>query len=299
MKLLIVGSMGFIGSHAIKYFSTFNGFECWGCDIIEATNLSNYYNLNTVPIEEIIKTNDYQICINCSGAANVPYSFSNPFIDFSLNTLNVVKILEAIRLYSPNIKFINMSSAAVYGNPQKLPIHENSRLQPVSPYGWHKLYSEFICSEYNNYFGIGACSLRIFSAYGPGLRKQILWDLFNKSKIDSPIILFGKGDETRDFINIFDIMQAIEVIIRVNLFDNRIFNVANGIGIRIKDLAQEYLTQLGYKSNFGFSGEERVGDPLNWCADINSLSEYGFLPKVNYKEGIKEYITWLKDEQLL
>jgi len=76
-------------------------------------------------------------------------------------------VLEAIRKHSPSCKFISISSAAVYGNPEVLPVSESSKVKPLSPYGWHKHYTEMICGEFYTYFKIPTCSVRIFSAYGP------------------------------------------------------------------------------------------------------------------------------------
>ena len=91
------------------------------------------------------------------------------------------KILVAIRDRNSSCKFINFSSAAVYGNPKFLPITENSVCKPLFPYGFHKLQSELLLTEYYNFFGLKTCSLRVFSAYGPLLKKQLFWDLYQKA----------------------------------------------------------------------------------------------------------------------
>jgi len=109
--------------------------------------------------------------LNASGAASVPFSFDDPLIDYQLNVINVMKMLEAIRIESPETAFINISSAAVYGTPSQLPVSEDADVDPISPYGWHKRHSELLCSEYANLYGLKTCSMRVFSAYGPGLRK--------------------------------------------------------------------------------------------------------------------------------
>ena len=177
MKILVVGSKGFIGSHCVDYFSQNN--EVWGCDVVLDYNIPNYISIDSVDSDflEVFQSNKFDVCINCSGAANVPFSLEKPFNDFKLNALNVIKLLEAIRIHSPECKFITMSSAAVYGNPESLPIVENQKKEPVSPYGFHKVISELVCKEYSKFWNIKTCCLRVFSAYGPRLKKQLLWDL--------------------------------------------------------------------------------------------------------------------------
>ena len=113
--------------------------------LIDATNSG---------FEEVFKSERFDYCVNCSGAASVPDSIKNPIRDFELNTHNVFKQLESIRKYNSSCKYINLSSAAVYGNPIKLPISENQKLAPISPYGIHKKMAEEICMEFYTHFDI-------------------------------------------------------------------------------------------------------------------------------------------------
>jgi dTDP-glucose 4,6-dehydratase/UDP-glucose 4-epimerase len=192
-----------------------------------------------------------------------------------------------------------MSSAAVYGNPEKLPISESFACRPLSPYGKHKLFAEEICAEYYEYFGIKTCSLRIFSAYGPGLRKQILWDIYQKSLQADTISLFGTGKETRDFVYINDIVDAIDKVVLAGNFNAGIYNVGSGREITIRELTEIFLEEVDYRGKLIFSGNERMGDPINWQADISLVRTLEYEPKYSIKAGIKQYIQWLKEEKLL
>ena len=134
------------------------------------------------------KPSKYDLCINCSGAASVPDSLKNPLRDYYLNTVNVFKILEAIRKFQPDCKFINLSSAAVYGNP-------NIYLLKKMPYQIRFLPMEFINFRLNKSVKSFMISIifrhahyRIFSVYGIGLKKQLFWDLYNKAKTGIPFI---------------------------------------------------------------------------------------------------------------
>ena len=150
-KILIIGSKGFIGSHARSYFSTQPNIECWACDVAVDYTDEKYFivDASNADFNELLEAEPFDYCLNCSGAASVPDSFKHPLRDFSLNTYNVAKILEAIRRHAPNCRFINLSSAAVYGNSISLPITESSAGQPVSPYGQHKLMAETLCQQYH------------------------------------------------------------------------------------------------------------------------------------------------------
>lgn len=301
MKVLIIGSKGFIGNHAFNYFSARPGIDCWGCDVVTDYTRTNYFLLDSTnsDFNEIFSNTAFDVCINCSGAASVPDSFRSPFRDLTLNTYNVAKMLEAIRKHSGHCKFINLSSAAVYGNPMRLPVNEKDACRPVSPYGTHKLFAEQLCREYSDHFQLKTASLRIFSAYGPGLKKQLLWDIFQKSKVQKTIELLGTGNETRDFIYVYDIIKAIEVVMEKGLFNASVYNVAGGVEVSVKQIAENLLYELGFKGEIRFSGTVRAGDPVNWVADISSLTNLEFYPTVDIKAGIKKYVSWLKAENLV
>jgi dTDP-glucose 4,6-dehydratase/UDP-glucose 4-epimerase len=295
MKIIIIGSKGFIGSHCVKYFS--QKADVWGCDVIPDYNNKKYFTVDSTndDFSEIFQTQNFDICINCSGAASVPDSLIHIQRDFQLNVVNVFKILDAIKRFLPSCKFLNLSSAAVYGNPVALPIKENHPLSPVSPYGFHKKQAEEICLEFFQVFGLKTCSLRIFSAYGEGLKKQIFWDLSQKIKNPSEIVLFGKGDETRDFVHIVDLVKQIELIIENAEFKGEFINSANGEQIKIMDLANLFVGKANWAGKILFNNITKEGDPLNWMADISMLKGFGYKQEIFIENGIENYLKWAKE----
>lgn len=294
-KVLIIGSKGFIGTHAYKYFSNSPGYVSWGCDVVVEYVDDHYFliDASNSDFNEIFDTVSFDICINCSGAASVPDSLIHPFRDFTLNVFTVGKILEAMRKHSPACKFINLSSAAVYGNPQVLPVTTKSEIQPVSPYGFHKLYSEHLCKEYHSFFSLQTLSLRVFSVYGPGLKKQLFWDWYQKSLNNQAVDIYGTGSESRDFIYIDDLLQVISLAIQRGTFNGAAVNVANGNEVYIRDAAAFYLGYLNKK--YVFKGEVKKGDPLNWVADITDITGWGYKNEIMLEEGLKRYIEWVKE----
>jgi UDP-glucose 4-epimerase len=295
MKILIIGSSGFIGSHCVDYFKS-KDLEVWQADVNESL-VDNFYKINRQNSDYSIlfKENRFDVCINASGSAHVGFSFENPSKDFELNVVNVQKILVAIRDYNPECKFINFSSAAVYGNPQFLPITENSVCKPFSPYGFHKLQSELLLTEYHNFFGLSTCSLRVFSAYGPRLKKQLFWDLYQKALQNDVVSLFGTGNETRDFIYIDDLLQIIDLVIQHSTFQGSIYNVASNLETTVAEAAQVFLKEFSAEKEVVFNGEIKIGDPNNWLADMEILKKYGFKPQFNLHLGLKKYAEWLKE----
>ncbi len=296
-KILIIGSKGFIGQNLKKHFEK-NGYLVWCADVVvDYANTGNYFVIDATNSDyrEVFEKENYDICINCAGAASVPDSLLHPHRDYSLNAINVFKLLDSIRLTQPNCKFINLSSAAVYGNPGELPIRESHLATPVSPYGYHKFMSEQICKEFYQFFGIATCSLRIFSAYGEGLRKQLFWDLYQKAKTRTSITLFGSGLESRDFIYIDDLVQAIRVLATQGDFKGQAINVANGEEVFIKDCVATFYSLFDYGVPYHFSGQQREGDPNNWVADISILTKLGYKREFSLMAGLTKYYQWIKE----
>jgi len=297
-KLLVLGSEGFIGSHIVKYFYSI-GWNVVGCDLSDLSCLPYKYfkiSLLSNDIDEIFQNDQYDFCINAAGSGNVSYSVNFPLSDFEANTLSVVRLLDSLRKYSPNCKYLHISSAAVYGNPNELPIKESSSLRPVSPYGWHKLMSELACNEYSELYKLKTAIIRPFSVYGPGLKKQLFWDLYLKAKSGSRIELFGTGEETRDFIFISDLVNAVALIVSQSAFSANVFNVAGGSSTKIKTAAETFLDNSATAHEVVFTGNSKTGDPKNWKADVSSLISIGFSPKTTLNEGLAITYQWLESQ---
>lgn len=297
MKVLIIGSEGFIGSHLIDFFSL-KEFEVIGVDLLEQSRLPiSYYQLNMQndTLSDVLKQHSFDYCINAAGNGDVNLSVSNPEHDFKSNTFFTFQILEGLRLYNPNCKFLYISSAAVYGNPEKLPISETDSVKPISPYGWHKLLSENICKEYFELYNIQTAVVRPFSVYGPGLKKQIFWDIFNKSSNQNETLeLWGGGQEARDFIYINDLVVAIDLILSLPNLKAEIYNIASGEMTLIHDVANLLLKNLEINKSVVFNGLVHKGNPIQWKANISKLNNLGFVPNMNIEKGVFNLAAWLK-----
>ncbi|WPO45829.1 NAD-dependent epimerase/dehydratase family protein [Pseudomonas sp. S1Bt23] len=296
MKHLILGSTGFIGAALFKSMR-FSGLDVVGADVRDSTEMPfiGFDALNP-DFESLVREAKPDVVINCTGAASVPDSFIAPLHDYTLNTIRIVQMLDAIRLCAPTAKFVHFSSAAVYGNPDVSPVAETCRVKPLSPYGWHKYQAENICREYYEMFGVETISLRVFSAFGPGLKKQIFWDIYNKALRSKTLELFGTGYETRDFIYVDDVAKAVMCLIDKGCFDGRAVNVASGIASTIRYAAASLLSSLGLQKTIEFSGSERLGDPLNWQADIQYLSSLGYTPGFTLEQGLEKVAAWMHEQ---
>ena len=293
MKVIIIGSKGFIGHNLLYYFQV-KGYEVWGADVVvDYVNSERYFliDASNSDYNSVFQASTYDLCINCSGAASVPDSLKNPLRDYYLNTVNVFKILEAIKKFQPDCRFINLSSAAVYGNPKHLPVKEDTRPDPLSPYGIHKLQAEQICKEFYDFYKIQTCSLRIFSVYGTGLKKQLFWDLYNKAKTGISFNLFGTGNESRDFIYVLDLVKAIELVCEFSSFKAEVINIANGEEIMIKDAVSIFFSFIGHDirySSFLVKQEKEIR-LIGWLISAN-LIHVVTRPSVDIKTWSEEIL---------
>lgn len=299
----MTGSSGFIGQYIVKELKT-HEWSVIGLDRheIESSQFRSFLDRHVVlqlpsdSLGTLLEHHKPDYIIHAASTSNVQISLKDPYFDFRGSVNILFHLLEMIRRYSPRSKLIYISSAAVYGNPEHLPVSEDEPLKPLSPYGYHKMLCEKIVREFFEIYGIPGCSVRIFSAFGNGLKRQVLWDLCKKAREQPAIELYGTGRETRDFIHASDIARGIRLIAERSDFQNNVYNMSSGVETSISSLAYLVLKYLGIEKSVVFSGSARKGDPTRWRGDISRLSSLGFTPKVGIKEGVKEYVNWANSE---
>ncbi len=304
-KILITGVTGFIGKHVARHFKALN-WEVIGIGTSSPENapealLIDYHHL-VLPHQnfiEILKEHQPDLLVHCAGRSSVPFSMKAPEQDYQHGPSLTFFILEQMRLHSKNTKFVFLSSAAVYGNPENNPIEETHPLSPISPYGYHKWQSEIICKEFFEVYKIPTTILRVFSAYGAGLRRQVIWDICFKITFVEHFMLHGTGTESRDFIHALDIAQAIECITNKSPFEGDTYNIASGQETSIKNLANNLVTALGSSKKITFNQSSPKGMPINWKADITKLLNLGFNPTLPISKGLDSFANWfLADHSL-
>ncbi|MEP0870512.1 NAD-dependent epimerase/dehydratase family protein [Trichocoleus desertorum AS-A10] len=301
-SVLITGVAGFIGRYVSRYFAQ-QGWTVIGTDNAPPenaplANLKTYQPLHlpNESLKELIQKYQPQVLIHCAGRASVGLSVTDPVADFHGNTVLTFEVLNTLRLYALDCKFIFLSSAAVYGNPESLPVSESQLLAPLSPYGFHKLQGEQLCLEFNKIYGLPTTSVRIFSAYGPGLRRQVMWDICYKATIRKSVCLQGTGQESRDFIHALDIAKALMLIALWAPMQGESYNLATGREVTILELSSLLLEALEYNDSSQFDGIVPIGNPLNWQADISKLQALSFVPSVQLEQGVKIFANWCRAE---
>jgi UDP-glucose 4-epimerase len=298
--VIITGVAGFLGRHAARHFAQL-GWRVIGVDDVPPENaptLARFARLR-LPAPELaplLAEEKPHACIHCAGRASVPLSMQDPAGDFRDNAVMTFELLEALRRHAPSCRFILLSSAAVYGNPPTLPVSEDAPVAPLSPYGWHKRQAETLCEEFSTVFGLPTIVARIFSAYGPGLRRQVVWDICERVLTTGRLELRGTGAESRDFIHAADVAHALAVLAERAPARGEIFNLATGRETTIAELARLVCGSLGSATEAVFDGAATAGQPINWRADSGRMTALGFAPRISLEEGVRGVAAWARAE---
>lgn len=299
--VLITGVAGFLGRYVARHFAR-QGWRVVGFDEVPPENVQiadvEYVRaqLPGSALGETLKALTPDACVHCAGRASVGLSMDQPAADYYGNTLLVFELLEALRRHAPRCRFLLLSSAAIYGNPASLPVTEQHAVQPLSPYGYHKRQAELLCEEFSRIYSLPTACARIFSAYGPGLRRQVVWDICEKILTTGRLALRGTGTESRDFIHAADIAQALHLLATKAPCEGDVYNLASGREMTIAELAATLLRALGSQIQPTFDGHATPGDPLHWRADITKISELGFAPATPLEQGLHTVATWCAAE---
>ena len=298
-KVLITGAYGFIGRNVARYFAEAGwivngiGHGTWTREQWRHWGISEWHTADITANALLTYGGSPDIIVHCAGSGTVGFSMTHPYQDYQRTVETTAVTLEFIRLHVPEARLVYPSSVAVYGLNEKMPIEESSPLVPVSPYGVHKKISEAICCSYAHHFGLPITILRLFSVYGTGLRKQLLWDACMKIQQDENIF-FGSGMETRDWLHVSDAAALLFESGSHASAECTIINGGSGQGVPVREVLNELFTCFGRNDVPQFSGVSRSGDPMNYIADVNKLHSWNWQSKISLQEGIREYADWFK-----
>jgi UDP-glucose 4-epimerase len=280
MTVLVTGHNGFLGRYIMTAVGERSGRVMGvGRPTTEIPSTS---------FDQLLAEVKPSVVIHCAGPASVPSSFADPHADHA----GSVSVLEAVLDRVGDAKLLLVSSAAVYGQPETLPVTEHATPAPISPYGIHRLEGEDLARCRAEHLAVA----RVFSAYGEGLRRQVLWDVASQALDGRSIELDGTGAESRDFIHARDVAAALAVIVDKAPFDGETFNVGTGSETTIARLASLITKELEAPPA-RFTGVLRIGDPARWQADITRLRQLGFAPSVSIEDGARAYARWVRERE--
>ena len=309
-RYLVTGGAGFIGSHLCRALIS-RGDKVVILDSLDSGRLSNIEDIfQTGEVEFVQDTilNEERVVSLCkdidgifhlAALVSVQRSIDDPRLNHQINVDGVFNILEASRV-SNVPKVVLASSAALYGSSAP-PHKESFPVDPLSPYAIGKYSSEIYSSVYTQLYGVDTVCLRFFNVYGPNQDPSSPYSGVISKFLDAvvngePCTIFGDGEQTRDFVYVLDVVQAL--ICSMDMDVHGVFNVGTGVSSSINTLARDIIEIAGKEVNIVYR-EAREGEVRHSCADISrARAEIGFHPTYSLQKGLTEtYLWWTKDQE--
>ena len=309
-KILITGGAGFIGSNLAKELHQTN--DIFIVDDLSMGSKENIQNLSNVTfyhenvlnqefIEELLVKENFDYIFHLAAVASVADSIERPIETHAVNFTSTLNIIECLRqMKNRQLKrLVFASSAAVYGDEKTLPKEEFSVIKPLTPYAIDKFASEKYVLAYNNLYGVPTSAVRFFNVFGPNQNPaspysgviSIIVDRFDKKLKgeESNFTLFGDGMQSRDFIYVKDVVQALEKVAYSTDSLGNVYNVGNGIETTLNELIEKVSNILDEVITINKEGE-RDGDIKQSFANIEQLKSLGFSANYSVEEGLREYL---------
>jgi UDP-N-acetylglucosamine/UDP-N-acetylgalactosamine 4-epimerase len=306
-KILVTGGAGFIGSHIVDRL-LHKGLRVRVFDNLstgERKNLAQHQNKESFQfIEGDIRNIDsvkkaiegVDAVIHEAALVSVTRSMEDPLLSNEINVKGTVNLLKA-SLDAHIKRFILASSCAVYGDTETQPNHENLEPKPLSPYAADKLASETYAKVFHDVYGLETVSLRYFNVYGPrqkgGPYSGVISIIINSFLKNKPPTIYGDGTQTRDFVNVKDVVEANIKALTKPKAAGEVFNISTGEATTINKLA-ETIQQLMDKPDLKpVHAEPRPGDITHSHGDITKAKvELEYKPRIPLEKGLNELIKW-------
>lgn len=313
--VLVTGGAGFIGSnlvdllmereHAVIVLDNLSSgkvenLERW----MEDPRFKFIQGDVTRPLSEVLTPEKLRsippikTIFHLAARVDVTSSFEDPRADLMTNYMGTMNVLDHSLKHDVK-KVVFSSSAAVYGDTTELPVTEGSIKEPLSPYGLHKLMSENLMEIYRKQWGLSTVSLRFFNVYGPRQDPSnpysgVISKFISSAISDEPLIIFGDGEQTRDFIYVGDIAQAMYLAASSRICGS--FNAGTGRETSINELASNTKKASNSKSQI-VKMPARKGEILRSCAEVSSLKDaVDFEAEKGLQEGLRRTIDHIRRE---
>ncbi len=284
--ILITGAAGFIGSRIADHFRQAGHRVC-----VDAAPGAARSTLTAGALAALADGQAPDAIIHAAGSGTVGAVAADPATHLAGNLAALLAVLEYARALAPSTRVVLLSSAAVYGSAPARPQREDDARPPLSLYGLSKAQCEQVLGHYAAHYGIRTTAIRLFSVYGPGLRKQLLWDAMNKFAAGRRDF-FGTGQEMRDWVHVDDVGRFMRCLLaRAPAAPFEVFNCGGQPATTAQVLAR--LAELAGAGAPVFNGQGRPGDPACMLADCARAAQaLGWQAQVPWREGLQQYADW-------
>jgi UDP-glucose 4-epimerase len=294
----VTGVTGFLGRHLSRALSR-DGFRVvgigpgrWTEDDQRAWGVEEWHDvdLSATLLRELAPAPD--VVFHCAGAGSVGGVEANPADDRRRSIGSAALLAEYLRGRRAAGRAVFVSSAAVYGSTPE-PAAEDAPLRPASAYARHKAEAERLFLERASDEGPHVAIVRLTSVYGPGLRKQLLWDACGKLIRDDAVFC-GTGSEQRDWLHVDDAIRLLRLAAERASPHPIVVNGGSSAAVAVSDLLAAVAAALGSDRRFAFSGVSRPGDPEKILVDVARSHSWGWEARTSWREGVREYCAWYR-----
>jgi len=314
-RILITGGLGFIGSNLARRLADAGARLILVDSLIpdyggNLFNIDGYADRVTVNIADVRDeySMDYlvqgqDILFNLAGQTSHLDSMRDPYTDLEINVRSQLSILEACRKKNPDIKIVYASTRQFYGKPDYLPVDERHLLHPTDVNGINKMAGEWYHIVYNNVYGIRATSLRLTNTYGPRMRvkdaRQTFLGIWLKQVLSGePILVYGDGQQLRDFNYVDDVIEAMLLAALEARADGQAYNLGSAeLPISLNDLAQLVIeiNAAGEYRRIPFPPDRKSIDIGDYYADSSKIRrELGWTPRIPLAEGLRRSLDYFR-----
>jgi UDP-glucose 4-epimerase len=303
LNVLVTGGAGFIGSHVVDQLVD-KGYRARILDNLSTGSLNNIKGhvksgkiefiegdiRDVSAVEESLQGID--VVIHLAALVSVPLSIVNPDLTFEINVKGTMNLLHFSVKQSVK-RFVFISSCSVYGDPNQLPVIEQTPPNPISPYAESKLSGERYCLGFSERGLLQSVVLRFFNVYGPRQTMNdysgVITRFIDCCRQKLPLTIYGDGSQTRDFVNVKDTAAAI-LASAENKLNGEVFNIGSGKPISIDKLAKVVLELTDKNIEIRYENA-RLGDIKNSYADISKARTLlGYEPTVSLRDGLQYLI---------
>jgi UDP-glucose 4-epimerase len=301
MNFLVTGAAGFLGSALANRLAR-EGHQVRGLDDLsagdpqrlEADVLFTRGDVTDRPkLWSLLQ--DVDCVYHLAARVSVPESVLYPREYNAVNVGGTVSVMEAMRDVGVK-RVVLISSGAVYGDQPDQPMREDAVPNPRSPYAVSKLAAEYYVRTIGSLWGIETVALRVFNAYGPGqpipaAHPPVVPHFLRQAVRGGTLVIHSRGDQTRDFVYLDDVVEAMVAAATVPTIDRQVINVGSGAATTIRALAQQVLEVVGSKAEWLYKESQEAGTD-SMCADLTLASQkLGFVPRVRLEEGLRRMIA--------
>lgn len=312
-KILVTGGAGFIGSHIVDKLME-KGFEVTVFDNLDTGHIKNiephqgkenfHFIKGDIRDLDLIKKTlkDVDAVFHEAALASVTLSLQNPILSNDINVTGTLKLLKTCSDLSVK-RFIYASSAAVYGDTKTPEKREDMMTNPRSPYGISKLAAENYVKIFHKLYGLETISLRYFNVYGPRQRFDlqcayggVITIFTNRLLRDMPPVIFGDGEQTRDFVYIGDVVEANMLALDRKDAAGEAFNIGTGLNVSVNQIAETLKDIMNKHELKNVHADPRPAEGRHGYANISKAKKIlGFHPKVSIKDGLVKLVDWCKN----